>query len=116
MKTIRNQLNIKPYQEDVENLLKLIGLLTFFEIGSASSIANQNENLKTTNELLNKINGMTFIPGVFFLIGIESVSNGEIIGSKKNWEVLEKRFKDYTAPNAALKNLHQWVLNRIRNS
>jgi hypothetical protein len=99
--------------EKMDHLLALAGLLYF--VGLAVDTVEKTcwlSQLPSFDELVKRVQPKTFIPGVFFLLGLEWIFDKKDGVPQQIWERLLPKAAAYTEKIAALEHLRDFVRAR----
>ena len=98
-------------QEETDNLIALVGLLSFIGLAfSPSEKACWLSKLPSFDELSDRVEAKTFIPGVFFLFGLEYIFDRADDIPQQTWLGLLPKAEKYPEKSAAL----EYLCNLVR--
>ncbi len=109
------RLQTKNDQDEADNLIALMGLLSFLGMAIPCSVKHIKWLSKPRSifvDLLLKVVDKTFVPGVFFLLGLEDLFNKRGQLPKQRWLSLLDTASEYTMQLASVEDLHNLVCAR----
>lgn len=103
-------------KEETDNLITLTGFLSFIGLSVHLSASTLLSQLPPFNTLLQRIEGKTFIPGVFFLFGMEFIFHNKKRIPGHRWTSLLSKAEEYTVKLASLRKVSDIVRSKMRNT
>ncbi|MFX0200114.1 MAG: hypothetical protein ACFFCW_28675 [Candidatus Hodarchaeota archaeon] len=102
-------------QEEIDNQISLLGFISWINLPSNKSIKSEfKAKLLKFEELIKRVSSKTFIPGVFFLFGLEWLFDKKIYPYL--WKRLLPKVDNYSEKHAALEHLCELVRDRAIDS
>jgi hypothetical protein len=114
-KRIKKNKNLRYFNPEYEHLLKLVGLLAYLDIQSSRlrSIFSSSYRPNTSRRFLgDKVEKLDFLPGCFFLLGVEFFLGKRVYSHY--WDLVKEKKDRYKMQTAALRKLIRAVLKGIK--
>jgi len=110
---LRKRSQAQTKQEETDNLITLTGFLSFVGVSIPSEERTRwSGRLLSFERLLARAATKTFIPAVFFLLGLEWIFDGASRVPTMIWRGLPPKARDYSEKLSAIEHLHEFVLSR----